>query len=318
MKIAVRGGHNFSVPGARGIIDETIEDRKVKDSIIKYLKIAGEDVLDVTPPDSYNTVSSDLVYGVNKAAAFGAELFISCHFNKAYDKYDGAIGTEVLVYSKNSDITIAERVLSNITNLGFKKRGVIERPGLYELRATSMKSMIIETCFVEATKDVELYRSIGFDAIGKAIAEAILNKSISSNSNQEQKPNPTPSNPNPVVKPNPTPEKPKPNLEKPKDKWVGLLQAELNKQYNAGLLVDSIAGPKTLASCKVINSGANGNITTLIQKRLIEFGISCGKYGADGSYGASTKAAVINFQKMNGLYPDGIVGKNTWSKLLKL
>lgn len=312
MKIAVRGGHNFSVPGARGIIDETTEDRKVKDSIIKYLKFAGEDVLDVTPPDSYNTVSSDLVYGVKKAASFGAELFISCHFNKAYDKYDGAIGTEVLVYSKNSDITIAERVLNNITNLGFKKRGVIERPGLYELRATSMRSMIIETCFVEATKDVELYRSVGFDAIGKAIAEAILNKSISSNTNQNVKPTPPPS------KPNPTPEKPKPNLEKPKDKWVSLLQAELNKQYNAGLLVDSIAGPKTLASCKVINSGAKGNITTLIQKRLIEFGISCGKYGADGSYGTSTKVAVINFQKMKGLFPDGIVGKNTWAKLLKL
>ena len=38
MKIAVRGGHNFSVRGASGLIDETTEDRKVKDSVIKYLK----------------------------------------------------------------------------------------------------------------------------------------------------------------------------------------------------------------------------------------------------------------------------------------
>ena len=39
-----------------------------------------------------------------------------------------------------------------------------------------MKSMIVETCFVEATEDVALYKKLGPDAIGKAIAEAISNK----------------------------------------------------------------------------------------------------------------------------------------------
>ena len=38
MKIAVRGGHCPKVPGARGILDELTEDRKVKDAVIKYLK----------------------------------------------------------------------------------------------------------------------------------------------------------------------------------------------------------------------------------------------------------------------------------------
>lgn len=38
--------------------------------------------------------------------------------------------------------------------------------------------MIIEVCFVEATKDVELYKKLGADKIGKAIAEGILNKNI--------------------------------------------------------------------------------------------------------------------------------------------
>ena len=33
MKIAVRGGHNFNVPGSRGLIDETTEDRKIKDTV---------------------------------------------------------------------------------------------------------------------------------------------------------------------------------------------------------------------------------------------------------------------------------------------
>lgn len=36
-KIAVRGGHNFEAVWASALIDETIEDRKVKDALISYL-----------------------------------------------------------------------------------------------------------------------------------------------------------------------------------------------------------------------------------------------------------------------------------------
>ena len=38
MKISVRGGHCPKVAGASALIDELTEDRKVKDSVIKYLK----------------------------------------------------------------------------------------------------------------------------------------------------------------------------------------------------------------------------------------------------------------------------------------
>lgn len=37
--------------------------------------------------------------------------------------------------------------------------------------------------------------------------------------------------------------------------------------------------------------------------------------GVDGSFGPNTKNAVINFQKANGLNPDGIVGAKTWEKI---
>lgn len=176
MKVAVRGGHNFSVKGATGIIDETVEDRKVKDAVIKYLRKAGHEVLDVTAPDSCNTVLSDLAFGVNKANNWEADLFVSCHFNNAYDHYNGSIGTEVWTYSEN--FAEAVRVNKKLAGLGFKDRGMKHSTGLYELRNTDMKSMIVETCFVEATGDVELYRKLGADAIGKAIAEGIANKTI--------------------------------------------------------------------------------------------------------------------------------------------
>ena len=185
MKIAVRGGHNYLATGCEGLINEVVEDRKVKDSVIKYLKQLGNTVLDVTPGNMDR--DSDLIYGVSRANNWGADLFISIHFNKAYNSYNGAIGAECLVYSKTDNITLDEQVAGRIQNaldgLGFtgpenKSRGVKENNSLYELRATKMASVIVETCFVEATEDVALYKKLGHDKIGQTIAEAIANKKI--------------------------------------------------------------------------------------------------------------------------------------------
>ena len=175
MKISVRGGHCPKVTGASALIDELTEDRKVKDSVIKYLKQLNHEVLDVTPPDSTSTSSSDLAYGVNKANNWGADLFISIHFNKCYNSYTGALGSEVCVYSS---FDTAQRVVNGLASLGFKNRGQKIRTGVYELRNSAMKAMIIEVCFVEATGDVSLYKKLGPDAIGKTIAEAIVNQKI--------------------------------------------------------------------------------------------------------------------------------------------
>ena len=176
MKIAVRGGHNFLATGAKALIDEVVEDRKVKDALIKYLKQLGHEVLDVTPGNM--DTDNDLVYGVS----WDADILISIHFNKAYNSYNGAIGTETWVYSKTDNIKLDEevagRIVDRIGALGFVNRGIKERTDLYELKATKMASVIVEVCFVEATEDVKLYKRLGPDRIGQTIAEAIANKKV--------------------------------------------------------------------------------------------------------------------------------------------
>lgn len=286
MKIAVRGGHCPNVPGSRGIIDELKEDRLVKNAVIKYLNQMGVSVLDVTPPDSTSSSSADLSYGVNKANNWGADLFVSIHFNNAYSTYNGALGTEVCVYS---EYDIAGRVVNKMASLGFRNRGQKVRTGLYELKHTSMKSMIVEVCFVEATEDVALYKKVGYDYIGKTIAEALVNRSSG-------------------VTPTPTPT-PQPTS-KNYHSWIARLQEECNKQGFSNQKVDGIAGPNTLNGSPMVRRGARGNITKLIQEKL---GIS-----ADGIFGANTEVAVKNYQRTNGLSVDGIVGRNTWRKLLNL
>ena len=294
MKIAVRGGHCPNVPGSRGIIDELKEDRLVKNAVIKYLNQMGVSVLDVTPPDSTSSSSADLSYGVNKANNWGADLFVSIHFNNAYSTYNGALGTEVCVYS---EYDIAGRVVNKMASLGFRNRGQKVRTGLYELKHTSMKSMIVEVCFVEATEDVALYKKVGYDYIGKTIAEALVNR------NSGVTPTPTPT-PEPVPTPTPQP------TSKNYHSWIARLQEECNKQGFSNQKVDGIAGPNTLNGSPMVRRGARGNITKLIQEKL---GIS-----ADGIFGANTEVAVKNYQRTNGLSVDGIVGRNPWRKLLNL
>ena len=294
MKIAVRGGHCPNVPGSRGIIDELKEDRLVKNAVIKYLNQMGVSVLDVTPPDSTSSSSADLSYGVNKANNWGADLFVSIHFNNAYSTYNGALGTEVCVYS---EYDIAGRVVNKMASLGFRNRGQKVRTELYELKHTSMKSMIVEVCFVEATEDVALYKKVGYDYIGKTIAEALVNRSSGVT------PTPTPT-PEPVPTPTPQP------TSKNYNSWIARLQEECNKQGFSNQKVDGIAGPNTLNGSPMVRRGARGNITKLIQEKL---GIS-----ADGIFGANTEVAVKNYQRTNGLSVDGIVGRNTWRKLLNL
>lgn len=100
--------------------------------------------------------------------------------------------------------------------------------------------------------------------------------------------------------------------------WIRDLQAECNAQGFSNQKVDGIAGPNTLAGCPTLRQGAKGNITKIMQQRLAALGYSLAPYGADGSFGAVTAKAVRAYQGAKGLAVDGIVGQNTWRKLLGL
>jgi len=174
MKIAIRGGHNYGVPGASGILDEVAEDRKVYAKVIEYLKKLGHEVLDVTP-NKTSTSAEDLSFGVSKANSWGADYFCSIHFNAG-----GGRGTEVLYYNGSSKgKSKAEKIANKIAGFGFVNRGAkVDTRGLYELRNTKMPANIIEVCFVDSNVDAELYRKVGVSNIARAIAEGITGQII--------------------------------------------------------------------------------------------------------------------------------------------
>ena len=67
----------------------------------------------------------------------------------------------------------------------------------------------------------------------------------------------------------------------------------------------------------MLAKGSKSQQVKLLQRTLIGWGYSVGVYGADGDFGAATEKAVKKFQTANKLAADGIVGKDTWTALLR-
>ena len=63
------------------------------------------------------------------------------------------------------------------------------------------------------------------------------------------------------------------------------------------------------AALAVLEVGSKGSDVTAVQKKLIQWGYLTGS--ADGKYGEKTRAAVLAFQRKNGLAADGRVGPAT-------
>lgn len=187
-RIAHRGGHNSQSTGAACILNELEEDRKINERLGYWLDVAGVEHLDCTPGAC--GLGEDLARGVNKANEWGADVYVPIHLNNAYNStYYGEIGTEVCVYNEFAE---AEAIVKGLSDLGFKYRGQKIRQGLYDLRCTNMKAVIVETCFVEATKDVETYRKVGYDLIAKTIAEALVGHAINAPTQEPSKPHTAP------------------------------------------------------------------------------------------------------------------------------
>lgn len=77
----------------------------------------------------------------------------------------------------------------------------------------------------------------------------------------------------------------------------------------AGVLAFFLPTGEGVADAAVLKQGSTGTLVKTMQTKLINWGYLSGK--ADGIFGAKTKAAVISFQKRNGLTADGIVGTKT-------
>lgn len=106
------------------------------------------------------------------------------------------------------------------------------------------------------------------------------------------------------------------NITATKWKWYGLLKSV---NYPASEAPEQPSDPvddkESYPSLPTLKRGSKGEYVTLLQTKLVNKGYSVGSYGIDGDFGSGTLKAVQQFQRDNGLNPDGIVGKLTWAAL---
>lgn len=80
-------------------------------------------------------------------------------------------------------------------------------------------------------------------------------------------------------------------------------------------VLKGLGGDVPVPARKTVKRGSTGEDVVYVQTRLIELGYDLQPYGADGKFGAKTEQTVKEFQRANGLEPDGIVGKRTYQAL---
>lgn len=164
--------------GAVGILNESIENRIVKNKVVTDLKALGNTVYDCTD-DSNCSMKQNLYNIAVKCNTHKADVDISIHLNAG-----GGTGVEVWVTGNHQTmIDLGDRICQTIASeLDIPNRGVKTTSDLYILNHTDAPALLIECCFVDHQMDADHWDAV---KCANAISEAITGKKIVQ-SNQDQ------------------------------------------------------------------------------------------------------------------------------------
>lgn len=172
MIIGVNCGHTIEGAGvgAEGLFRESVHTRLVGNYLMEKLRDVGVDVINCTV-DRAVSQGAYLEKTVQIANQSPLELFISIHFNASGEHR--AHGVEVYTYG-GKQYADALSVCSHLERLGFENRGIKDGSGLYVIRKTKARAMLIEVCFCDNEGDVQIYERAGSGyAVASAIFEAL-------------------------------------------------------------------------------------------------------------------------------------------------
>lgn len=147
--------------GARGYLTESVETRKIAYELMKLLADTEHEIV----PAVFDRSDNNLRDAVEMA--HGSSLFLSIHLNAG-----GGTGCEAYTW-KGAKINKATEMLENLSELGFKNRGIKDGSLLHVIRNTSCTAILLEVCFVDSKTDFDLFQENGYNNIAKAIFDAI-------------------------------------------------------------------------------------------------------------------------------------------------
>jgi len=184
--ITISSGHWTIGTGARDLIDEVTEARRVVDRVIAILRSWKIPVHHVEDNTSKNQ-QQNLTYLVTQHNKTSRQLDVSVHFNASSGRQLKGIGTEVLYYDAKELAAKVSKAISFAS--GLIDRGAKQRKELAFLANTNKPAILLEVCFVNSTVDTAIYNR-DFEKICQAIAKELalaVGKSLSTSSTVEDK-----------------------------------------------------------------------------------------------------------------------------------
>ena len=184
--ITISPGHWTIGTGARDLIDEVTEARKVAKRVTEILRKAGIQTNYVEDNVSKNQ-GQNLTYLVTQHNKTTRQLDVSVHFNASSGRQIRGIGTEVLYYDAKELAAKVSKAISFAS--GLIDRGAKQRKELSFLAKTNNPAVLIEVCFVNSTVDTAIYNR-DFDKICQAIAKELalaVGKTLSTSNNTSGK-----------------------------------------------------------------------------------------------------------------------------------
>ncbi len=152
-KYGIDLGHGCNCDGgAVGIVREENLINDVGKRLITKLMQLGHEVIACRPSNASNTTNS-LQQRCDRANNAKVDIFVSLHANAFNGK---AHGTEAYAMSPRAE-KIARNICREISLLGFFNRGVKSGSHLYVVKNTDMPAVLVELCFIDSPRDVELF-----------------------------------------------------------------------------------------------------------------------------------------------------------------
>lgn len=100
-----------------------------------------------------------------------------------------------------------------------------------------------------------------------------------------------------------------------KPRWISYEAAATPAQPEQAT-TQATASALNVTGLPLLRYGDKGECVRSAQLLLTGRGYSCGRCGADGEIGQDTYNAIIAFQRASGLQQDGIIGAQTWARLI--
>ncbi|MHA2891272.1 N-acetylmuramoyl-L-alanine amidase [Bacillus cereus] len=170
------GGHNSIVQGANSVYGkEHVEDRKFLDAVAKYVQLAGWNYVNCS--DEVGTTQTAVWSNAanNHLRVKDSDVDLQFHLNAS----PGGTGCEVWLHPLYGNRELAAKISKAMADaFGLRDRGIKLTTDLGWINKTKT-GLLPEICFIDNEVDMQKYRA-NFDKAAKAVAEAIVGKSIQS------------------------------------------------------------------------------------------------------------------------------------------